>query len=194
MFYRVGKGNRVNTNERLCPTRRLKSLDVLKGVSIFSIVLFHTNRSFSGAFSKLQFIYTWGGYLGDFLFFMLSGFTIFYVYHQKVINNDISLASFISRRIQKLYPMYFLSTFVSIIFLVKANGLSVLNYKDIFLNLTLTTSGWIEDIYPYNTPCWFLSQLLLLYVIWFIITKYAKEKALYGYIGFILWGLVLEKY
>lgn len=105
-----------------------------------------------------------------------------------MLSDRVSLVAFISKRIKKSYPMYLLTTAVSVAYLVKWNGISALNYKDIFLNLTLTTSGWIEDIYPFNLPCWFLSQLLLLYIIWFIVTKYTKEKTAYWYMGLILWG------
>lgn len=67
---------KMEMNDRI-PKERLVSLDVLKGISIFAIVFFHTNSSFPGAFTLLHPIYTWGGYFGDHLFSMLSGFTIF---------------------------------------------------------------------------------------------------------------------
>ncbi len=184
----------MKVNNKISSPERVISLDVLKGIAIFSIVLFHTNDSFPNAFPKLKFIYTWGGYLGDYLFFMLSGFTIFYTYNTKGCDNQISLYSFISKRIKKLYPIYFCTTLVSIAYIIKETGINILNFKNIFLNLTLTTSGWIEDIYPYNGPCWFLSQLLLCYIIWYTITKFTSQNAIYLYIGMILWGLILEKY
>ena len=89
----------MKVNNKISSPERVISLDVLKGIAIFSIVLFHTNDSFPNAFPKLKFIYTWGGYLGDYLFFMLSGFTIFYTYNTKGCDNQISLYSFISKRI-----------------------------------------------------------------------------------------------
>lgn len=184
----------MKIDNKLSSVERMISLDVLKGIAIFSIVLFHTNDSFPGAFPNLKFLYTWGGYLGDYLFFMLSGFTIFYTYSMKVYGNQISLYSFVVKRIKKLYPMYFCTTLISIVYIIKETGISTLNFKNIFLNLTLTTSGWIEDIYPYNGPCWFLSQLLLCYIIWYAITKFTPPHSNYLYIGIILWGLILEKY
>lgn len=136
----------MKIDNKISSPERMISLDVLKGIAIFSIVLFHINDSFPGAFPKLKFLYTWGGYLGDYLFFMLSGFTIFYTYNTKVCDNQISLYSFVAKRIKKLYPMYFCTTLVSIVYIIKETRISILNFKNIFLNLTLTTSDWILNI------------------------------------------------
>ena len=73
------------------------------------------------------------------------------------------------------------------------DGIGVLDIRDLALNLLMITSGWVENIYPYNTPTWFFSALLLDYVIWFIITKYGKTNKLYIWAGMILLGLSIQK-
>lgn len=59
----------------------------------------------------------------------------------------------------------------------------------------MVTTGWIDDEYPYNGPCWFVSVLLLCYIIGFFILKTAKRnKDLYYLLLLImlLWGYYLE--
>ena len=170
---------------------RLHELDVLKGILIFAIVLYHMPEHMRGFIRVFGVFYLYGGDVGNTVFFALSGFSICYAYLNRV--QDLELWSFILKRIQKIYPLYLITEIVSLYFVVKNNGISVLNIKDIVLNLTMTTSGWVEDIYPYNVPTWFFSVLLIDYIVWFLITKYANEKKWYIFFGMILLGLSIQK-
>lgn len=171
--------------------KRLYEIDTLRGITIFFIVLFHINGSnLEKAFPNiLKYFYTYGGRYGNTLFFMLSGFMIYNIYFVKIDN--ITLGKFIYNRISKFYITYICSSLVLI--LVQRPTLETLNYKNIILNICLITSGWIEDIYPFNVPCWFLSALILQYIIWYIVTKKNKENCAYIYIGLMLLGLSMQR-
>ena len=169
----------------------LYALDTLKGIMIFSIVLYHMPRYMRGFMKLLGFFYKYGGDVGNTLFFMLSGLIICYVYEDKV--NELTLRSFIRKRVLSVYAIYLITGVVSLAYSIKNNGIAVLNIRDLSLNLLMITSGWVEDIYPYNSPTWFFSALLLDYVIWFVVSKYGKNKRWYIYIFMIILGLAIQK-
>lgn len=174
-------------------SKRLKSIDTVKGIMIWGIVIYHMSENLKMAFPFLSPIYTYGGDLGNTIFFMLSGFMMEYTYSAKVIKGNVTLYTFIYKRISKWYLIYFFSSILSIIFIVDDFGLQVLNVKQVVLNLTLTTSGWIEDIYPYNLPCWFLSCLIIQYILWYLSTKLFKLHAWYIFLFLVLGGAIIEK-
>ena len=171
--------------------KRLFELDVLKGIMIFAIVFYHMPEYLRGWQSGLSFFYTYGGDIGNTVFFALSGFTVCYAYKDRV--NDMNLSSFVFRRIKSVYPIYLLTEIISVYLSVRENGWSFINLKAVVLNLTMTTTGWVENIYPYNGPTWFFSALLIDYIVWFLITKHKKENKWYYYLGMMFLGLVIEK-
>lgn len=123
---------------------------------------------------------------------MVSGFTISFGYKAKIIKGEFTLFTFIKNRIRKLYPVFLCSTVVQLLLGIRSWG-GDLNFKSLTLNLLLITSGWADDIKPFNTPCWFLSQLLLCYIIYYVITQFFKEKSShYFYVLLIFWGYILQ--
>ena len=46
------------------------------------------------------------GFIGVNFFFMLSGFVCSLGYKNRIANNEVSLSNFMSRRIEKIYPLY----------------------------------------------------------------------------------------
>ena len=173
--------------------RRFYEIDTLKGIMTFCIVLFHlSGTDLKEAFPNiLHIFYRHGGDYGNTLFFMLSGFMMYYVYLKKVHN--IALSKFLYNRVSKIYLTYFLSSFVVVLFQIKNSGIQILTYKSVVLNIFLITTGWVEDIYPFNIPCWFLISLMLQYMIWYIVTKKNKDNCHYIYVGLIFLGLAMEK-
>lgn len=169
----------------------LYALDTLKGIMIFSIVLYHMPSYMRGFLEPLDFIYKYGGDIGNTLFFMISGLTMCYAYGDRV--NELILRSFIRKRVLSVYVIYLITGAVSLFFSIRNNGIAVFNIRDLALNLLMITSGWVEDIYPYNSPTWFFSALLLDYIIWFIVSKYTKNKKWYIYILMIILGLAIQK-
>ena len=172
-------------------TVRINSIDTLKGLMILSIVLYHLPEWLHGFPNILSFAYKWGGDYGNAFFFMISGFTMCLAYSDRV--QDMDLKEFIKQRVLKIYALYLISDAVQMIFEIITRGISVINIRDIVLNLTMTTSGWVENIYPYNIAAWFFSALLLDYILFFIASKYGKEKKYYIYVILVITGMVIQK-
>ena len=173
---------------------RWKSLDTLKGIAIFAVVLFHVGGAFSGAFSgALGFFYRWGGYFGNYLFFMVSGLCISAGYRERISNHEIGFFPFMKRRLAKLYPLYFLTELLCLVVLVWYRGAEALGLRELVRNLLCINYGWFENSLPYNFPCWFLSVLLQLYVLHFAVLRIFREKSPWVFALLAVWGEVILK-
>ena len=136
-----------------------------------------------------------GGHFGNCYFFILSGFLITHFYRNRIAINNIDLKQFIRKRLQRIYPLYFLSNLYMLVYNITLNGLDAyFRPKDMLEIFLMVCSGWVDDIYPWNVPCWFLSMLMLCYLIYFFTAKLYKEyKDIYYlvilifiFIGYIL--------
>ena len=62
-----------------------REIDGLKGIFIFLIVIMHVKGAFDYAFSTvLRPAYDYGGYFGNYMFFLLSGFLMGYWYSERI--------------------------------------------------------------------------------------------------------------
>ena len=147
-------------------------LTFLKFLACSLIMIFHLDNSFNGIFSKnIPFLQNYGGYLGNYTFFILSGLAMDYCYKDKLIANKISFKSFIISKLLKIYPVYFISLFAY----VCIGGPSSVNMKREMLSFLMIASGWVDDIYPENIVAWFFCVILLLYILFYFIC-YIQSK------------------
>ncbi len=168
---------------------RWDNIVVLKGIFIFFIVLFHVGPEFEFPYeSWFSYIYRYGGTIGNSFFFIISGFMMSHTYRNMIQESKINFPTYIKKRMSKVYPTYFLST----VTILAISG--PMNLQGLMMNFLLITSGWIEDIRPINGPCWFLSELLLCYIIYYALVKNVKkEQYIYGCFLLVLWGQILLK-
>ncbi len=141
-------------------------LSFLKLLSCIFIMIFHLDNSFKGIFTQhIPFIQKYGGYLGNYTFFILSGFCMDYSYKHKLIHGNYTFKQFITSKLIKIYPIYFLS----LLFYVCILGPSSINMKKEILSFLMISSGWVDDIYPDNTVAWFFCVIMLLYIIYYFV-------------------------
>ncbi|MBQ3165590.1 MAG: acyltransferase family protein [Lachnospiraceae bacterium] len=170
----------------------------MKFVACFFIMIFHLDNTFNGIFSQyVPFFQKYGGYLGNYIFFILSGFCMDYSYHYKLIHEKCSFKKFLFPKLLKIYPVYFLSLF----FFVCVSGLSSVNMKKLILSFAMISSGWVDDIYPDNAVAWFFSIILLLYIIYYFvcflqsrtdINIYLPIFIILAFVGYALYSLKLS--
>ena len=89
----------------MLPKKKFETLDGLKGVCIIIIVLFHTmEASYFGTGAVLSIIQNYGGYFGNYTFFMISGFLIAYNYNyqEKAEGCFPKFGTYLKKRILKL--------------------------------------------------------------------------------------------
>ena len=101
-----------------CIKKKLDNLDLLRFVSSICIVLFHYNK-FTGTthsdlnfpfFNIFKYMYVSGGNLVE-LFFIISGFTFFCIYEDRIRNKKINGKEFLIKRVLRLFPLYWFTTF-----------------------------------------------------------------------------------
>lgn len=155
---------------------RYTGLDGMRGIFALIIVLFHLNGSFGKPFAGVLYpIYQYGGYLGNYFFFFVSGFLISYSYREKIANHEIAVSEYLFYRLIRLYPIYILGNLWSLALSIHKDGFLEAFKLDKFLaTLLMVNSGWFTDDYPYDYPLWFFSVLLLCYLLYFAVAKFAK--------------------
>jgi exopolysaccharide production protein ExoZ len=90
--------------------RRLVHIQTLRFFAATAVVLFHSKgsaESYLGGTSRASALFDHGRYGVD-LFFVISGFIIYYTTRRK----DLSAGQFLRRRIERIVPIYWLSTFL----------------------------------------------------------------------------------
>lgn len=170
--------------------KRYAGLDVLRILFCYGIVIYHINDVFQSAPSRyFPFLCRYGGYLGNYFFFMASGFLM--ACRQKDRISEEHLPHFLWARLRKIYPMYLLST-LSILIL----GGTEITVGRILSSVFLVSTGWLDgDTMPLNFPAWFLCILVICELWYFAIGKLsARFPRLYlplcGF--FAVWGAALQ--
>jgi exopolysaccharide production protein ExoZ len=120
---------------------RLDSIQVLRAVAAVGVVFTHAItrivRTFPEDTTHSVFVYGPGGQLtvgdaGVDLFFVISGFIMFYV-HQKEFGQPGAQREFITRRLVRIVPTYWFLTTIAVLFLIFAPQLFTTHYAGIDL-------------------------------------------------------------
>lgn len=107
-------------------------------------------------------------------FFVLSGFVMSIGYNKRILDNKFNYQDYISRRVTKTFPIHWFALFLAIF--VKMATMNI-NYRDflstLLPNLALLQS-WIpikKYYFSFNSPSWFLSDILFIYAIFPLLLK-----------------------
>lgn len=158
----------------------LKSLTGLKGLGILVIVLYHTLDPQAFGFQSLTgLIKNYGGYLGNYLFFMLSGFVMAYSYQERIMTRSVAFPDFLRSRLIRLYPLYLITNMVMLgIYIATGTG-PRLNLEQLLLHLTMQGTGGFSGAVQYNYPTWFVCALLVCYLLYYLLAYRAKNRTHY---------------
>lgn len=181
------------------------SLDILKFVASIMIVFHHYQQMTDVPFPSG--INYWNGkfnfgYIVE-LFFILSGyFMVRYI--DRIKNATISLKQFYLHRLLRLLPLVLISAIVYEIQLYIYTSLTNESYYGINISLfgividaLCIQSGGAFPNPCVNNPTWYLSVLMICYVVFFLISRTArllKTNENYFYIGMILLGFTIMNY
>ena len=169
-------------------TGRQTSLDGLKGLLACVIAFVWHYQHFqpigSPFYTILKPFYDYG-YLGVEIFYMLSGFGMILGYEKRIAESEMLPLEYFGRRLKKLYPPVLLSTIVTgvlqIVYLYQ-NGMIFQYAYDYFnidyfiLNLIGIQTGIINRAYSFNGPLWFVSVLLVCYIIFYLLIYLNKNR------------------
>lgn len=145
---------------------RKKNIDGLTGIRALcciGIFLFHSGFLLQGTFPVT-------------LFFMLSGFMLYYTKHDlaQYPTYGLWLKNYVFRKFRQFYPLHLL-TLILALFVGKTLPLNWETAKLLTLQLTLTQSFFEKYALTLNALSWYLSVTMFLYVIGWFLLKFAQQ-------------------
>lgn len=160
--------------------KRYAVLDIIKFLMAIVIIIYHYNYFVLDY--KSQYLFK-GGYLAVEIFFIISGFLFFLLEIDKKDLKKKSIVKCIKHKVTGLYPPYAFSLcvafFISIVGTIK-NLTLISSIKSViyFIGDSLLISEWgIPKIIPtYNIITWYISAMILAFIIWLIIFKLVNKK------------------
>lgn len=151
------------------------TIDIMKGIGIFLVVLGHvleqdlTNK----------FIYSFHMPL----FFFISGITLCFSYKE-----NIKFKEFITKRGKSILNPYFIFSIISFVYWFvierKIRGQYDISALDNFANIFLAIGK--NDLFSYNVVMWFLPCLLITFIIFYFLMKIKKGRNLISIILLII--------
>lgn len=176
--------------------KRFIELDGLRAIFCIGIVLYHVSGLFDTPFSTfLCPVYHYGGYFGNYIFFMISGFLISFQYKNRIYLKEIGFTTYIFKRIIKIYPLYFLSNFAMIPLMLFNKDFSSLSPKKIFTTFFMLSNGWFLQDTPYNLATWFICVLIICYILYYLVvmlSRHCSKVYILLCIFLTIWGAILE--
>lgn len=171
--------------------KRLTAIDGLCAISSMGIIIYHVNTVFDSPFPLiLSPVFNYGGYFGNYMFFIISGLLISLRYKDRLCSGE-GITRLVLKRLRRIYPTYFLSNFLMIV----VGGVKI-SLKRIAATFLMVSTGWFYDgDMPYNYPAWFICVAMLCYIVYFIIGKLlSKFSAVYLFVCcfFVALGAALE--
>lgn len=137
-------------------------------------------------------------HIGVTIFFVLSGFLITYRYYNKIIAGDFNLLQYIKNRVARIYPMYFILTSITFLFVLwrgdfKEYGI----FQQLFLYLSNITflKGFFNDLkFTLIAQGWSLTVEECFYFSAPIILMLVSKRKFYFFllpILILLWGFIM---
>ncbi len=184
---------------------RRYSLDFLKIIATMLILAHHYQQIMHTYYDNRINFYGgkfYFGYLVEF-FFIISGY-VMTGYIDK-INENMSFKNFVRKRAGRLLPLLTCSVIIYqvLIYVYSMTGDDTWLFEpkvdiwgSIITSLGLSTSGLFQNP-MINNPAWYVSVLLICYVVFFVLTKLSKHFGLdanYLYVLMIAFGFSISTY
>lgn len=186
-------GDGVTRQLRTAGSNRFQTLDGLRGLGAIAVLLLHFGR-------VLGIPTPTHGYLAVDLFFCLSGFVLTRSYADK-IKSGMSFEEWISVRLIRLYPLFFLSMILG----AAAASFTGMPGHSLFPGgrfaalvsglLMVPSPTWNEtpEMFPLNFVAWSLSIELLLSILFYWACRW-RTRTLVALVGLGLLGLALVRW
>ena len=169
--------------------KRLYSIDGLKICSALLVFAFHSHMHLGVQYGALTTFISQGAIVMD-LFFLLSGFPLYYAYAGRPLTTGRELRTFYRKRLISIYPLYLT---VVLVFLLVWDTYPIWQRLLTLPVELLLLQSWFSGMFSYshNGGTWFLSCLVFGYLV-FPALKALLEKAsarrllFYGILTYIL--------
>ena len=163
------------TTQLPIPSKRLYNLDYLRGLAALGIMTVHLSTLADGPLSTQSFPGRYGVY-GVSVFYILSGLTLFFVYFDRIQLNRYDLGNFFLRRFVKIFPLFWLVTFLTMFVrdIVPSDTRLIYNLTGLFA---------VTDRHGYIAPgAWSIGNELIFYLVFPVVVILAKKSKLTFYL------------
>ena len=162
-------------------SRRLRGIDALRGAAALGVVLYHAVEQGKSIPDNLlqypvrvvQFASSFG-YIGVFLFFVISGFCIHLQWARAKAAGtepDIRFGPFWKRRIRRLYPPYIITLLLFLLLTASTIGINLTHFffYDVVMHLLMLHNLDPSTCYTINGVFWTLAVEEQLYLAYFLL-------------------------
>lgn len=164
------------------PSARLRSIDALRGIAALGVVFYHAveqgkhhvpNNLLEYPVRALQFLSSFG-YIGVFLFFVISGFCIHLQWAKARatgLEPDIRFGPFWKRRLRRLYPPYVIALALYLFLTAWSAGINLTHFffYDLGMHLLMLHNLDPHTCYTINGVFWTLAIEEQLYLAYFLL-------------------------
>jgi peptidoglycan/LPS O-acetylase OafA/YrhL len=161
---------------------RLRGIDALRGAAALGVVFYHAveqgdkalpNNLFQYPARVVQFASSFG-YIGVFLFFVISGFCIHLQWARAKaadVEPDIRFGTFWKRRIRRLYPPYIITLLLFLLLTASTVGIDVTRFfiYDLGMHVLMLHNLDPHTCYTINGVFWTLAVEEQLYLAYFLL-------------------------
>lgn len=181
--------------------RHLDALTGIRGLAAWLVVVYHTRRALTEIWHPDAIGFFAKGYLAVDLFFMLSGFVIFYNYADRLHGGDrVEIRQFLWRRFARVWPLhgFMLAAYLAFVGVLFVTGRDTSHYPlaDLPLNLILAQNWGLTHQLSWNHPAWSISTEFAAYLLFPLVAKAVRwdrlaVPALFGLAAALMAGLHL---
>jgi len=164
---------------------RLIGLDIIRGLAAFFIMLYHFTVWESGRNDFTSYLYLIGRH-GVSTFYVLSGFTLFYIYHNKFSTLSDSW-KYLVKRVFRIYPLLLASQAITLLGFLILEGKIVLDLTAFFLNVS-GLYGIFDIQSAYSVGSWSIGNEIFFYIIFpfCVIYFFHQKKKYFKYLLFFI--------
>ncbi len=150
--------------------RHLDALTGIRGIAAWGVVLYHIRLSLTGLLPAPVIAVLAKGYLAVDLFFILSGFVIWYNYSGRIADGGAgAVRLFLWRRFARVWPLHgaILAGFLGLALVMIATGRDASGYPlgELPLHLLLIQNWGLTGALSWNHPAWSISTEFAAYLI-----------------------------
>lgn len=180
--------------ERAAPAH-LDALTGIRGIAAWLVVLYHIRDALTGILPARAIAVLAKGYLAVDLFFILSGFVLWYNYAPRLREGGLgSAGQFLWRRIARIWPLhlFILGLFVVFApsFVAVGRDASFYPLHELPLHVLLIQNWGLTPALTWNDPAWSISTEMAAYLVFPFVIAAAKWERL-PTVALLALGLVL---
>lgn len=161
----------------------LDALTGIRGIAAWLVVLYHIRLSLTGVLPADAIAAMARGYLAVDLFFILSGFVLWYNYADRLQGGGVGEAGlFLWRRIARIWPLHMviLALFVLFALALAVTGRDTAGYPfaELPLHLVLAQNWGLTAELSWNHPAWSISTELAAYLLFPLVVSAVRWQRL----------------